>query len=185
MTKLLFAASAAALLTVAGHVPAMAQSSASGMSAPMITCRDLSAMDRDMARSVVFYLSGFQAAADSSTSAAATGSSDTSGASGTSSTADAGSSGTTGTAGSSDSASSDVTGSTSAAGSSDTSGTAASGTSSTTGTSGASGAVVTQLPGFSSVDIDKIMADCQNSPDRQLSEMLGTSTSGSGSTTTP
>ena len=57
--------------------------------------------------------------------------------------------------------------------------------SSTTGTSGASGAVVAQLPGFSGVDIDKIMTDCQSSPDRQLSEMLGTSTSGAGSTTTP
>ena len=34
MTKLLYAASAAAILTVAGHVPAMAQSSASGMSTP-------------------------------------------------------------------------------------------------------------------------------------------------------
>lgn len=81
MTKLLFAASAAALPAVAGHVPAMAQSSASGMSAPSITCRDFSTMDRDMARSVVFYLSGFEAAAGSSPSASA-GSSDTSGTSG-------------------------------------------------------------------------------------------------------
>ena len=65
MTKLLFAASAAAVLTVAGHMPAMAQSSAAGMSMPMITCRDLTTMDRDMARSVVFYVSGFSAASGS------------------------------------------------------------------------------------------------------------------------
>jgi hypothetical protein len=197
MTKLLFAASAAAILTVAGHIPAMAQSSATGMSSPMVTCRDISTMDRDMARSVVFYVSGFQAASGSMQNQAGMGSSGTTGTTGSttmdtssSTAADAGS-GTTGTTGSSTTdttgtsgtsgstsadagsgttgtSGSDATGSTSTAGStSDTSG-AASGAS-----GGASSAVIAQLPGFSSVDIDRVMSDCASSPDKQLSEVIG------------
>jgi hypothetical protein len=182
MTRLLYAASAAALLTIAGHLPAMAQSSASGMSAPTITCRDITTMDRDMARSVVFYVSGFQAASGSmqnqasgSSGSSGAGTTDTSGTSG-STAADAGS-GTTG---------SDTTGSTTAAGgSSDTTGTANSGTASGA-SGGASSAVVAQLPGFSTVDIDRIMSDCASSPDRQISEMIGMGASGTGTgTTTP
>lgn len=184
MTKLFYAASAAAMLTVAGIMPAMAQSSTSGATMPMISCKDISAMDRETARGVVFYLSGFQAASGSmqnqasSTGASGSGSTDTSGTSGSSTAADAGSSssGTTG--------SSDATGSTTTAGgSSDTSG-SASGAS-----GGASSTVMAQLPGFSSVDIDRVMSDCQSSPDRQLSEVLGIGASGTGTgtgtTTTP
>ena len=198
MTKLLYAASAAAILTVAGHLPAMAQSSQSGMSAPMITCRDITTMDRDTARSVVFYVSGFNAASGSMQNQASglsgssgSGTTDATGSSGSttgSTSADAGSgssgSGTTDSTGSSGSTagstaadagsgstSSDTTGSTSSAGST------ASGAS-----SGASSAVVAQLPGFSSIDIDRIMTDCASSPDRQLSEMVGMGAMG---TTTP
>jgi hypothetical protein len=43
MTKLLFAASAAALLSISGYAPAMAQSS---MSMPMLSCKDISSMDK-------------------------------------------------------------------------------------------------------------------------------------------
>jgi hypothetical protein len=191
MTKLLFAASAAAVLTVAGHIPAMAQSSATGMSMPMVTCRDLTTMDRDMARSVVFYVSGFQAASGSMQAGMGTSGSTTTGTTGTtgstttdttgttgSTAADAGSgtagsttTDTTGTSGSTaaDAGSgTDATGSTSTAGgTSDTSG-AASGAS-----GGASSAVIAQLPGFSSIDIDRVMSDCASSPDKQLSEVIG------------
>ena len=168
MTKLLYAASAAAILTVAGHLPALAQSSQSGMSAPMITCRDITTMDRDTARSVVFYVSGFNAASGSMQNQASgtsgtsgSGTTDTTGSATGSTAADAGSGSTT----------SDTTGSTSSAGST------ASGAS-----SGASSAVVAQLPGFNAIDIDRIMSDCANSPDRQISEMVGMGAMG---TTTP
>ena len=189
MTKLLFAASAAAVLTVAGHIPAMAQSSTTGMSTPMITCRDVTTMDRDMARSVVFYVSGFQAASGSMQNQAGmgttgSGTTDTTGTTSTtgSTAADAGSgtTDTTGTASGSTAADAgsgtDATGSTSAAGgTSDTSGTASG------ASGGASSAVMAQLPGFSSIDIDKVMADCASSPDRQLSEVIGMA-GGAGST---
>lgn len=180
MTKLLYAASAAAILTVAGYMPAMAQSSASS---PMITCRDLSSMDRETARGVVFYMSGFRAASGSqSASSSGTTGTDTTG-SGSSTTgssgstsADAGSGASGSTTGSS--GSTDTTGSTTAAGgasgSSDTSGTSASGSASGSG-GGASSAMVAQLPGFSGIDVDKIMADCASSPDKQLSDMMGSS----------
>lgn len=189
MNKLFIAASAAALLTAAGTVPSLAQSSASSgasaMTMPSITCRDLSGMDQQTARNVVFYLGGLNAASGSSSamnsttgsgssstsadasgsgsSGSTTGSSDTTGSSST--TADAGSSGTSGSSGSS----TDATGSTTAAGSgsSDTTG------SSSTGSSGASSAVVAQLPGFSMINADQIIATCQSSPDKQLSEVLG------------
>jgi hypothetical protein len=165
MTKLLYAASAAALLTVAGHLPAMAQSSQSGMSAPMITCRDITTMDRDTARSVVFYVSGFRAASGAMQSQA----SGTSGSSGSGTTDTTGSSGSTSGSTAADAGSgstgSDTTGSTSSAGGT------ASGASSVT-----SGAVVAQLPGFSAIDIDRIMTECANSPDRQISEMVGMGT---------
>ena len=98
MNKLFLAASAAALLA-AGTVPSLAQSSSSsGASAvpmPSISCKDLSAMDQQTARNVVFYLSGLHAASGSTAMNSTTGS-------GSSSTsADAGSSGsTTGTTGS-------------------------------------------------------------------------------------
>ena len=192
MTKLFYAASAAAILTVAGHLPAMAQSSTTGTMSPTITCRDISTMDRDMARGVVFYVSGFQAASGRmQNQASASGTSGTSGSSSTteSTAADAGSS-TSGSSGS------DVTGSTSSAGgTTDAGGTASSGTTDTaSGTSGssstasgasggASSAVVAQLPGFSTVDIDKIMSDCASSPDRQLSEMIGQGGAATGTTT--
>ena len=161
MTKLLYAASAAAILTVVGFAPAMAQSSTT---APMITCKDITAMDRETARGVVFYLSGFKAA------------------SGAQSASSSGTSGTTGSdssaSGSSGSSSSDTTGSTTAAGgasgSSDTSGAAASG-SSTGASGGASSMVTAQLPGFSGVDVDKIMTECASSPGKQLSDMMGSS----------
>jgi hypothetical protein len=184
MTKLLYAASVAAILTVAAHLPAMAQSSASGMSMPMITCKDISTMDRDMARSVVFYVKGFQAASGSMQNQASgtsgSGTSDTSGTSG--STASSGTADTTGTsgstaadAGSSTSGSTDATGSTSTAGStSDTTGTASG------ASGGASSAVVAQLPGFSAIDIDRVMSDCASTPDRQLSEVIGMGASGTG-----
>jgi len=79
-----------------------------------------------------------------------------------STTADAGSSG------SGTSSSSDTTGSTTAAGSgsSDTS-------SSSGGSSSTSSAVMAQLPGFSAVNADQIISTCQSSPDKQLSEILG------------
>lgn len=186
MTKLFFAASAAAMLTVAGVMPAMAQSSTSGAPMPMISCKDISAMDRETARGVVFYLSGFEAASGSmqnqasgSTGTSGSGTTDTAGASG-STAADAGTAGsTTGTTGSSDATGSTTT----AGGSSGTSG-SASGAS-----GGASSMVMAQLPGFSSIDIDRVMSDCQSSPDRQLSEVLGMGASGTGTgtgtTTTP
>jgi len=173
MTKLLYAASAAAILTVAGHLPAMAQSST--MSAPMITCRDVTTMDRDMARSVVFYVSGFQAASGSMQNQAGMG---TTG----STAADAGSSttgtttDTTGSAAADAGSGADATGSTTAAGgTSDTSGSASG------ATGGASSAVMAQLPGFSSIDIDRVMSECANAPDRQLSEVIGMA-GGTGST---
>jgi hypothetical protein len=199
MTKLLYAASAAAMLTVAGHLPAMAQSSQSGMSAPMITCRDITTMDRDTARSVVFYVSGFHAASGAMQNQASglSGSSgsnttDTTTGSSGSTTADAGSgssgSGATDATGSSDATS----GSTAAdAGSGSTSSDTTGSTSSAGGTasganSGASSAVVAQLPGFNAIDIDRIMTECASSPDRQISEMVGMGASGSGTgTTTP
>jgi hypothetical protein len=174
MTKLLLAASAAAVLTVAGHIPAMAQSSATGTSMPMITCRDLTTMDRDMARSVVFYVSGFRAASGSMQAGMGT-----TGTTGTTGSTTADTAGTTGTAGSTAadaSSGTDATGSTStAAGTADTSG-SASGAS-----GGASSAVMAQLPGFSSIDIDRVMSDCTSSPDKQLSEVIGM-TGGAGST---
>lgn len=175
MTKLLYAASAAAILTIAGHMPAMAQSS---MSAPMITCRDLTTMDRETARSVVFYMSGFRAASGSQSAAgrgttgSGSGTSYTSG----STAADAGSS-TSGSSGSTTGTASDTTGSTTAAGgssgSSDTSGTSASGSASGA-SGGASSTMVAQLPGFSGIDVDKIMTECASSPDKQISDMVGT-----------
>lgn len=178
MNKIFIAASAAAIVMAAGSVPALAQSSTSGASMmPSITCRDLSAMDPQMARNVVFYLGGLNAAsggssamnssgsgsstsgdtsttADSSTTGAAgstTGSSsDTSGSGTSSTTADSGTSGSTST---------DTTGSTTAAGS--------------TTSSGSSGAMMAQLPGFSSINADQILSTCQSSPDKQLSEVIG------------
>lgn len=189
MNKLFIAASAAALLTAAGAVPSFAQSSTTGASSatmPSITCRDLSAMDPQMAKNVVFYLGGLNASmssssamnsttgsGSSSTTADAgssgsttttTGSSDTSGSGSSSTTADSG------TTGSSGSGSSDATGSTTAAGSSGSSG------SSSSGSSGASSTVVAQLPGFAMIDADKVISTCQSSPDMQLSTVLGTST---------
>ena len=183
MTKLLFAASAAAILTVAGHIPAMAQSSTTGMSTPMITCRDITTMDRDMARSVVFYVSGFQAASGSMQNQAGLGTTGTTGSttmdttSSTAADAGSGTTGTTGTTAADADSGTDATGSTSAAagGAADTSG-SASGAS-----GGASSAVMAQLPGFSSIDIDKVMSDCASSPDRQLSEVIGM-VGGAGST---
>lgn len=160
MTKLIYAASAAALMTMAGAMPSLAQSSTSGASSamtPMVTCRDLSTMDRETARNVAFYYSGFQAAAGSSM-ASSSGTSGGSSTSGTSTSADAG------TSGSSGSSTTDTTGSTTAAGSSGTT---------SSGSSGASSTMTAQLPGFSNVDIDKIMAACQSSPDKQLSEVMG------------
>jgi hypothetical protein len=183
MTKLLFAASAAAVLIVAGNVPVMAQSSASGMSMPMISCRDLTTMDRDMARSVAFYVSGFRAGSGSMQ--ADMGTSGTTGTTGsttsgtTGSTAADASSGTAGstttdTTGTSSSTSADAGSGTDATGSTSTAG----GTSDTSGTAsgasgGASSAVIAQLPGFSSIDIDRVMSDCASSPDKQLSEVIG------------
>jgi hypothetical protein len=180
MTKLLFAASAAAVLIVAGNVPVMAQSSASGMSMPMISCRDLTTMDRDMARSVAFYVSGFRAGsgsmqADMGTSG--TTGSTTSGTTGsTAADASSGTAGstTTDTTGTSSSTSADAGSGTDATGSTSTAG----GTSDTSGTAsgasgGASSAVIAQLPGFSSIDIDRVMSDCASSPDKQLSEVIG------------
>jgi hypothetical protein len=183
MTKLLFAASAAAVLTVAGHMPAMAQSSTTGMSTPMITCRDVTTMDRDMARSVVFYVSGFQAASGSmqnqagmgTTGTTGSGTTDTTGTTG-STAADAGS-GTTDTTGTTGSTAADAGSGTDATGSTST---ATSGSASGA-SGGASSAVMAQLPGFSSIDIDKVMADCASSPDRQLSEVIGMA-GGAGST---
>ena len=195
MNKLFIAASAAALLTAVGTVPSLAQSSsssgASAMTMPSITCRDLSGMDQQTARNVVFYLGGLNAASGnssamnsttgsgSSTTAAdasgagssgsTTGSStDTTGSGSSSTTADAGSSGSSSTSGSSGS-STDATGSTTAAGSgsSDNSGASAG------GSSGASSAVMAQLPGFSMINADQIISTCQSSPDKQLSEVLG------------
>jgi len=187
MNKLFVAASAAALLTAAGTLPSLAQSSSStGAGAavmPSITCRDLSGMDQQTARNVVFYLGGLHAASgassamntttgsgSSSTTADAagstTGSSDTSS---SSTTADAGTSGSTagsssttadsGTAGST----TDTTGSTTAAGS---------GSSNTSSAAGGS-AVMAQLPGFSMINADQIISTCQGAPDRQLSDVLG------------
>jgi hypothetical protein len=141
----------------------MAQSSTTGTNMPMITCRDISTMDRDMARSVVFYVSGFHAASGAMQNQASG-----AGTTGTTTAPDT-SSGTSAETGAG--ASTDATGSTTAAGSSDT----ASGAS-----GGASSAVMAQLPGFSQIDIDRVMADCASSPDRQLSEMLGMGAAGSG-----
>lgn len=148
MTKLLFAASAAALLSIAGHAPAMAQSSTS---MPMLTCKDISSMDKETARGVVFYLSGFHAASGAMQNQA----SSTTGSSGSGSTT--GNSDTSNTAGSTD-----ATGSTTSAGST------ASGAS-----SGASSTVMAQLPGFSTINIDKVMSDCAGSPDKQVSDVIG------------
>lgn len=178
MTKLLFAASAAAMLTVAGHIPAMAQSSTTGMSSPMITCRDVTTMDRDMARSVVFYVSGFQAASGSMqnqagmTGTTGSGTTDTTGTSG-STAADAGS-GTTGTTGTTGSTAADAGSGTDATGSTSSAG----GTTGTSGNAsgasgGASSALIAQLPGFSTIDIDRVMSECASSPDRQLSDVIG------------
>lgn len=168
MTKLLYAASAAAILTVAGHLPAMAQSST--MSTPMITCRDVTTMDRDMARSVVFYVSGFQAASGSMQNQAGMGTTGTTG------SATTGTTGTTGSTAADAGSGTDATGSTSTAGgTSDTSGSAPG------ATGGASSAVMAQLPGFSSIDIDRVMSECANAPDRQLSEIIGMA-GGTGST---
>ncbi|WP_161957296.1 HdeA/HdeB family chaperone [Aestuariivirga litoralis] len=155
MTKLLIAASAAALLTAAGSLPALAQSSSSSgagtMTMPSITCRDLSGMDQQTARNVVFYLGGLNAAAHGSTAMNAT--TGSSGASAT--TADGSASGS----------SSDATGSTTAAGSS--------GTTASSGGSSASGAVMAQLPGFAMINADQIISTCQGQPDMQLSTLLG------------
>lgn len=178
MNKLFLAASAAALLTVAGAVPSIAQSSSSsGATAvpmPMMTCQDLSALDQDTARNVLFYLGGLHAASSANSamnagSGTTTGSASTSADAGTtgsdtsttgsgssSTTADAGSSTA---AGSSDTGSSDTTGSTTAAGSSSSSST--------------SGKMVAQLPGFSMINADQIMSTCKSSPDKQLSEVMG------------
>ena len=180
MNKLFLAASAAALLTVAGAVPSIAQSSSSsGATAvpmPMMTCQDLSALDQDTARNVLFYLGGLHAASSANSamnagSGTTTGSASTSADAGTTgsdtSTAGSGSSSTTAdagsstAAGSSDTGSSDTTGSTTAAGSS------------SSGTIGTSGKMVAQLPGFSMINADQIMSTCKSSPDKQLSEVMG------------
>jgi len=154
VTKLLIAASAAALLTAAGSLPALAQSSSSSgagtMTMPSITCRDLSGMDQQTARNVVFYLGGLNAAAHGSTAMNAT-----TGSSGASTT----------TAKGSASGSSDATGSTTAAGSS--------GTTASSGGSSTSGAVMAQLPGFAMINADQILSTCQGQPDMQLSTVLG------------
>jgi hypothetical protein len=197
MTKLLFAASAAAVLTIAGHMPAMAQSSTTGMSAPMITCRDITTMDREMARSVVFYVSGFQAASGSMQNQAGMGTTGTTttDTTGTTTTDTTGTTSTTGsTAADAGSGTTDTTGTTSGSTAADAgSGTDATGSTSTAGgtadtsgsasgaSGGASSAVMAQLPGFSSIDIDKVMSDCASSPDRQLSEVIGMA-GGAGST---
>lgn len=166
MTKLIYAASAAALLSIAGTLPSLAQSSTSGTSgamSPSITCRDFSTMDRETARNVAFYVRGFEAASGSSM-ASSSGTSGTEGAAGTT--------GTTGTT------SGDTTGSTSSAGGSGSStSTEASGSTSGSASGGASSAMMAQLPGFSNVDVDKLMTACQSSPDKKLSEVMGSSSS--------
>lgn len=59
-----------------------------------------------------------------------------------------------------------MTGSTTAAGS-------GTDTSSAAGSSGASSTVMAHIPGFSMINADQIISTCQNSPDKQLSEVLG------------
>lgn len=156
MNKLFVAASVAALVTIAGTMPSLAQSSSGAASAmmPSVTCRDLSAMDPQTAKNVVFYLGGLNAAAGASSAMNSTGAS--------------GSSSTAADSGTTSSTTSDTTGSTTAAGSSGASDTSSSGTG-----SGASGAVMAQLPGFSGINADQILSTCQGSPDTQLSEVIG------------
>lgn len=156
MNKLFIAASAATLLAATGSMPSLAQSSSSGAGAatmPSITCRDLSGMDQQTARNVVFYLGGLHAASAGSTAMNSTTGTPGSTTGSSATTADAGSSGTTADT-------SDSTGSTTQAGS-----------------SGASGTVMAQLPGFSMINADQILSTCQSSPDKQLSEVLGTGAS--------
>jgi len=144
MTRLMLAASAAILISAAGAVPSLAQSSASGTTMPTITCRDISGMDPQTARNVVFYLSGLKAAGASST---AMNSTDT----------------TSGASGSTTTDTSDTTGSTTAAGSSSASG----------DSSNSASVAMAQLPGFSGINADQIISGCQSTPDKQLSEVLG------------
>lgn len=177
MNKLFLAASAAALLTVAGAVPSIAQSSSSsGATAvpmPMMTCQDLSALDQDTARNVLFYLGGLHAAS-SANSAMNAGSGTTTGSASTS--ADAGTTGSdTSTTGSGSSSTTADAGSSTAAGSSDTGSSDTTGSTTAAGSSGSStsGKMVAQLPGFSMINADQIMSTCKSSPDKQLSEVMG------------
>lgn len=175
MNKLFLAASAAALLTVAGAVPSIAQSSSSsGATAvpmPMMTCQDLSALDQDTARNVLFYLGGLHAAS-SANSAMNAGSGTTTGSASTS--ADAGTTGSdTSTAGSGSSSTTADAGSSTAAGSSDTGSSDTTGSTTAAGSSSTSGKMVAQLPGFSMINADQIMSTCKSSPDKQLSEVMG------------
>lgn len=176
MNKLFLAASAAALLTVAGAVPSIAQSSSSsGATAvpmPMMTCQDLSALDQDTARNVLFYLGGLHAAS-SANSAMNAGSGTTTGSASTS--ADAGTTGSdTSTTGSGSSSTTADAGSSTAAGSSDTGSSDTTGSTTAAGSSSStSGKMVAQLPGFSMINADQIMSTCKSSPDKQLSEVMG------------
>lgn len=175
MNKLFLAASAAALLTVAGAVPSIAQSSSSsGATAvpmPMMTCQDLSALDQDTARNVLFYLGGLHAAS-SANSAMNAGSGTTTGSASTS--ADAGTTGSdTSTTGSGSSSTTADAGSSTAAGSSDTGSSDTTGSTTAAGSSSTSGKMVAQLPGFSMINADQIMSTCKSSPDKQLSEVMG------------
>lgn len=201
MTKLLYATSAAALLTMVGVTPSLAQSdtttTASSGTLPTTTCRDISSMDQEAAKGVFYYMAGLHKGMGGSSSQASAGSS-TTGSSTSSSTA---SSGTTasGSADAGDTTASTTTPdtTTSASGSSDTSGTSGStdttasnttgtsGSSSTSGSattgSGSSSMTVAGLPEFSMINIDQLMAACQQSPDMQVSQVISQQMGTSGS----
>jgi hypothetical protein len=192
MTKLLSAASAAALFAMAGITPVMAQSdtattASGGMGMlPTTTCRDISSMESANAHGVFYYIAGLhkgmdassnQASATSTTGSSTSGSLASSGDTSNSTTATSGSGVDAGdtTASTTVPDSSSTSGSTSgsASGSTSSSSTASNaGSTSGTATTGSS-LTVAGLPEFSTINVDQLMEACKQSPDMRVSDVIG------------
>jgi hypothetical protein len=190
MTKLLSAASAAALFAMAGITPVMAQSdtattASGGMGMlPTTTCRDISSMESANAHGVFYYIAGLHKGMDASSNQASATSTTGSSTSGSLASSGDTSNSTTATSGSGVDAG-DTTASTTVPDSSSTSGSTsgsvsgssnstASNAGSTSGTAATgSSLTVAGLPEFSTINVDQLMEACKQSPDMRVSDVIG------------
>jgi hypothetical protein len=184
MTKLLSAASAAALFAMAGITPVMAQSdtattASGGMGMlPTTTCRDISSMESANAHGVFYYIAGLHKGMDASSNQASATSTTGSSTSGSLASSGDTSNSTTATSGSGVDAG-DTTASTTVPDSSSTSGSTSgsstasnAGSTSGTATTGSS-LTVAGLPEFSTINVDQLMEACKQSPDMRVSDVIG------------